>query len=202
MLGLRSQFSFAGLVALAVAVLTLAAAGVVWARQRRSGEIARNPVLTTLAIGWAGAVVAATALPRSWPPVWEGRGDLVLTPGRGGLSDWRVLFDDPNSLAAVLLVANVVLYVPLGYVATLRLGGKLWPAIGACSALAVTIELIQLGFLGRVASIDDLVLNAGGAAVGALGALAWTRRRGPWGRSHPVTPNGDEVQPDMPHLQP
>lgn len=170
MLGFQSQFSFAAAVALATAITTAVAATVVWVRRRRAGSPPHQVVATTLAIGWAGVVVAATALPRSWPPVWEGRGDLVLTPGRGGLSDWRVLFDDPNSLAAVLLVANVVLYIPLGLFTTLHFRGSAVRAIAACCGLASAIELVQLGFLARVASLDDLILNALGAGAGAVGA--------------------------------
>jgi hypothetical protein len=130
-----------------------------------------------LAFGSLVVVVIATALPRHWPP-HLGRGDLVLELGRGGLSDWRVLYEDPNSLSAVLLLANVLLYIPLGFFGVV--GWPRWtPAIWlGCLAVSLLVELAQRVFLDGVASLDDVLLNIGGATIGVvLGAVFVARAR-------------------------
>jgi hypothetical protein len=138
------------------------------------------PTSRVLAVGSAMVIGAAMGLPLSWPPRWEGLGDLVLQPGRGGLSDWRVLFDARESLAALLLVANVLLYIPLSLFATFA-----WPTARSrillgCLALSLLVELVQLILLARVASVDDVLLNMAGAVIGylvALGLLRYQKHR-------------------------
>lgn len=130
-----------------------------------------------LALGSAIVVVIATALPRDWPPRFA-PGDLALELGRGGLSDWRVLYEHPDSLSAVLLLANVLLYIPLaifGVVGWPRHGFLVW---AGCVALSLGVESAQLLFLDGVASTDDVILNVGGATVGAVsGAVLVARGR-------------------------
>ncbi|HEY1221492.1 MAG: VanZ family protein [Bryobacteraceae bacterium] len=75
------------------------------------------------------------------------------------------------------VVINVVLYIPLGAVACLA-----WlprfpraaPAVATafCSALSLSMELLQNYVPGRVTSLSDLATNTVGAAVGAVLALA------------------------------
>lgn len=130
-----------------------------------------------LAVGSAIVVVIATALPRHWPPRFA-PGDLELELGRGGLAAWRVLYENPNSLSAVLLLANVLLYIPLGVFAVVG-----WPRHGfvvwmGCVALSLGVELAQLVLLDGVASTDDVILNVGGATLGTLaGAVIVARGR-------------------------
>jgi glycopeptide antibiotics resistance protein len=66
--------------------------------------------------------------------------------------------------------ANVVLFIPLGVVASLGYAEKRWWQIGIVGlGVSGCIELGQLVFLhNRFASLQDLVTNTGGAVIGAL----------------------------------
>jgi hypothetical protein len=182
MLGLWSNFEAPLQLASTVAFVTVATIAFVALRRRRIGvsweEVAR--------IGLVGSVLVvllATALPRAWPP--GGAGDLVLLPGRGGLADWRVLLEAPSSLAAVLLALNVVLYLPVGLFAGILRPDRPGRVLGGAIGLSVLVEAWQLGVIGRVASTDDVLLNASGAAIG-LGLARWMTSR----RSDDATTSG------------
>jgi hypothetical protein len=182
MRGLWSQFAFSLRISLLVAMATAVTAGVVAIRRRRARRPVLAPTSRVLAVGCAMVVVTAMSLPHTWPPQWEGIGDLVLAPGRGGLSDWRVLIEEPNSLAAVLLVANVLLYIPLSLFSTLAWPGIGGPVLLGCLALSLLVELVQLVLLGRVASVDDVLLNMAGAVIGhaiGVGLLRYRDHRSP-----------------------
>ncbi|WP_285249772.1 VanZ family protein [Pseudarthrobacter sp. fls2-241-R2A-168] len=77
--------------------------------------------------------------------------------------------------------ANVVLFVPVGFVSSLAFRAKRWWQIGAFGLLiSGCIELGQLLFLeNRFASPSDIVTNASGAVIGALLAafVAETQKR-------------------------
>lgn len=77
--------------------------------------------------------------------------------------------------------ANVVLFVPVGFVSRLAFPEKRWWQIGAFGLLVSgCIELGQLLFLhDRFASPSDIVTNTSGAVIGGLVAAlaAQTRRR-------------------------
>jgi glycopeptide antibiotics resistance protein len=80
-----------------------------------------------------------------------------------GAPDWV-------SYTAVEFVANILLFVPLGAIVVLFLGPRRW-WWGALVGFAVSacIEVGQLLFLShRVATINDVVANTGGAFVGAV----------------------------------
>jgi len=70
--------------------------------------------------------------------------------------------------------ANVLLFVPVGFVATLAFTRKSWWQVGAFGlTISGCMEVGQLLFLdNRFASPVDLVTNTGGAVVGALVAKA------------------------------
>jgi len=78
------------------------------------------------------------------------------------------------------LVGNVVLFVPVGaLVAWLARRGRVLVGLAFGMLFSVAIELTQFG-LGRVADIDDVILNTTGALVGAVFAVVWAsavRRR-------------------------
>ncbi|WP_373992539.1 VanZ family protein [Arthrobacter sp. E44] len=75
--------------------------------------------------------------------------------------------------------SNVVIFVPLGFVAALAFPSKRWWQIGAFGLLVSgCIELGQLLFLhGRFASTSDIVTNTLGAVTGALLAT-WATKKG------------------------
>ena len=74
--------------------------------------------------------------------------------------------------------ANVLLFVPLGIVASLAFSKRQWWQIGLFGLLvSVCIELGQLVFLhSRVASLQDVVTNTSGAFIGALLAVYTLKR--------------------------
>lgn len=77
-------------------------------------------------------------------------------------------------------VANILLFIPLAYLATavLTLGVRSWPVRGAaalavtgCSAaLSAAIEFAQIWFWPRTVSLNDIVAESIG---GAIGAVLW-----------------------------
>ena len=75
--------------------------------------------------------------------------------------------------------ANVALFVPLGFVASLAFPQKYWWQVGAFGLIVSgCMELGQLLFLdNRFASFPDLVTNTGGAVIGALLVAMLLKRR-------------------------
>jgi hypothetical protein len=119
------------------------------------------------------AIVAATALPQVWPPRISAGGDLVLELGRGGLREWRAILDSPTSWTSVLLLANVLVYVPFGF-----LGVMAWPhrkglVFAAGVGISLLVEFSHFTISERVASTDDVLLNVLGLSLGwVLGVCA------------------------------
>ncbi|NUU24311.1 MAG: VanZ family protein [Streptomycetaceae bacterium] len=160
------------LVVWAVAVPVLAGAAVWGVRLRvRHGRPYHRALRMTLGeVGVLGGTL---------PWVW-----MILTPrdAPGGVN--LVPFRDivqtlagPPSAAVVQVAANLVVFVPLGFCLPLRVprlaGVRRMLALGA--AVSAALEAAQYAFdLGRVASVDDVVMNATGAALGAA-ALAVAR---------------------------
>lgn len=89
-----------------------------------------------------------------------------------------------GSVAWVNLVGNIAMFVPVGLAIAALARGSFWARLllaTVCGAVLSTgIELIQYTG-GRVADIDDIILNTAGALVGgvagaALGAAGERRR--------------------------
>ncbi len=76
-------------------------------------------------------------------------------------------------------IANVFLYLPFGFCLFLWLNARLrrLPALALATLLgamlSLTIEVAQVYVSARVPSLTDLSLNTVGAAVGAVGGMAW-----------------------------
>jgi VanZ family protein len=77
------------------------------------------------------------------------------------------------------IVANLLLYVPLGLCLTLawparwrRLTAFGW-AVGAGVLLSLTVELLQVHAPARVSSLNDVLLNGAGTAAGAVLAVLY-----------------------------
>jgi hypothetical protein len=184
-MGLWDTFGTPLRLATLAALLTLVAIAVAASRGRR-------PMIAAGRAGLAGSilvVVLATALPRERPFV--GPGERVLALGEGSLDGWRVILDAPGSLAAVVLIASVLLYIPVGF-----FGGLVhpdhpgWVMTGAL-ALSVLVEAWQLWVIGGLASTDDVLLNLVGAAIGFGLALLLHRRLDDDRAHRPATPAGD-----------
>lgn len=84
----------------------------------------------------------------------------------------------PVTLDGLEAVSNVVLFVPFGVLLPLLLARRRWWAVVPVAALASgLIETVQLFLPTRVASVQDVVLNTLGAAVG-LAVVAAVDRHG------------------------
>jgi len=174
---LSSQFGHSLSLAIITAVVVLMTMALVARRVAGEGRPVHPDVFRVAALGWAVVIVVATALPQVWPPRLSADGDLVLEVGRGGLGEWRAILDDPLSWTSFLLVANVAVYVPFGFLGVLG-----WPARAAQVVLAGTVisllvEISHFTLTERVASTDDVILNATGVVLGAALAVAAVRVR-------------------------
>ena len=152
------------MLAIVVALATLVVAITVGIRLARRTRIWLPHVAQILMAGSVVVTVVATALPRE--PRLVGDGDLVLVPGRGGLGNLDQILADPTSLAGLLVLANIVLYLPIAFFAVLGYHAYRRLVLAGCLALSVMVEATQYLALGRVATIDDVILNMLGAALG------------------------------------
>jgi hypothetical protein len=136
------------------------------------------------------AMLIPLALIAFWPtpvdrPVQGLLGDTLSFLHRHGIPGW---FNNQFVEAA----ANVLLFVPVGFVSAFSFPEKRWWQIGALGMLVSgCIELGQLIFLhDRFASPMDITTNMSGAVIGALlSAFAVNRAGGPshYGNEPPVS---------------
>lgn len=194
MIGLRSNFGPSLALTAVTVVVALIAAAIVARRCHHAGLPWLDAAARVLAWGSVAAVIVATALPRRIGI--ETGGDLVLELGRAGLGDWRRFFDDPLSLQSIQLVANMLLYAAAGFTMVVGWYRLRYRVVPICLALSVMIETAQFLVLGRVAALDDVLLNVAGAALGYFAAEVFTRLRlrvrapgaGPAGSESPEGP--------------
>ncbi|MEV6387557.1 VanZ family protein [Nocardia xishanensis] len=140
----------------------------------------RRGVTPELALRYtvAEAGLAGGTLPWVW---------MILTPvaAEGAVSavplrDLVATLGDSPSSAVIQVGANTLLFVPLGFFLPLRLarfaGVARMTLLGA--AVSATLEIAQYVFdLGRISSVDDVLMNAAGAGLGALLAQIHAARR-------------------------
>jgi VanZ like family len=165
-------------IALSALVVVVFSVAAMWVSRRCSaaGRPALVRVARVLALGGLVLIFAATAVPHTWPPRLLRDGEFILTLGDGGLGDWRVVLRDPSSEDAVLFVSNLLLYIPLTLFGTIAFPRRRAAILLGSLALSCLIETIQYRWLGRVAAVDDVVLNMVGAVAGcALGSLIVAR---------------------------
>jgi len=141
----------------------------------RDARQATKHVSRVLAVGAVFVIFVATGLPRDWPLHWGG-GDLKLRLGQGGLGEWRHIINEPNSLAALLIILNVVLYIPLAFFATLGWRRNVLAVLAACLLVSLGVEFAQLVALNGVAATDDVLLNFSGAVGGTIIGVIAVRR--------------------------
>jgi VanZ like protein len=113
------------------------------------------------------------------PFVW-----MVLMPGSGaGVVPGRVSLvplQDLSTMGLLGIVGNLLVLAALGFFAPMR-----FPALASlprilalgagCSVLIETAQYVLQ--LDRVSSVDDVLLNASGAALAALASRRWWRSR-------------------------
>lgn len=126
-----------------------------------------------LLAGYAALVIYASLHP------FEGWRDQGVAPWAFLLAPW------PRHLTRFDVLANLLGYVPLGLLATVALtrggAGRAAPWLGMLlpALLALGLEGVQTYLPRRVPSQADALLNAAGAAAGALLAAALLRGRLP-----------------------
>lgn len=150
---------------------------VIWMARRRIAA-GWNP-----SWAWRASVSEVGIVVGTAPWVWM---IMTPTPGAGGIQ--LVPFRD---LAAVLtgddtlvqLVGNLLVFAALGFFLPIRLrlappGAVVFVVAGIAAALSIVLEELQFALqLGRVSSIDDVILNALGAGLAALLSMHWWRSR-------------------------
>lgn len=117
-------------------------------------------------LAWAGAYALALVVIALWPTHIDSAFDVNQT----FVGQW-LLDRGLTSYEAYWLIefwSNVALYGPLGILAmaiipTLRW----WQAVALAVAVSGTFELLQGLLSGRTASLQDVVANTLGAAIGA-----------------------------------
>ena len=110
--------------------------------------------------GWWVLVIWLVCLP--WPGMtpYAGR-DVQLVPFAGAA-------DRPRDV-----IANVVLFVPFGYLFAAAHPRRGYPTLlVAAAAVSLTAEALQLFSPARFPSATDIFVNTGGALVGGV----WRRR--------------------------
>ena len=128
-----------------------------------------------LLVGATLAVLATTLIGTTSPS-----GQVNLVPGA---SIEAALSEADYRNAVENALGNVLLFVPLGFLAVLALRRGLATVTALAFGLSVLIEVSQLVLGHRWVDIDDVLLNTGGAFLGALATIAVTvRRAGPWPR--------------------
>lgn len=120
-----------------------------------------------VALTYVGFVVYGSLVPLTYRyrPFAEAWAAFLNTPylrlGMGSRADW---------------VANILLYVPLGFLATASLATRIRAApasvavFGLCVLLAIAVEFAQLFFPPRTVSLNDLLAELLG---GGLGIALW-----------------------------
>lgn len=117
---------------------------------------------------------------------------LIVHASLNPFAGWRLpkagVFDFlgvwPRYIVAFDITVNVAAYVPFGLLVGMVLARRLYYpellfAVTAAGALlSFSLETLQSLLPGRIASVVDLLANAGGAGIGALGS--------PWLRYPPV----------------
>ena len=88
-----------------------------------------------------------------------------------------------SALNAYDAAANIVLYIPLGFLLALLGRGRPWRillyAAVVVAAVSASMEVLQLFVPRRWPSVDDLIFNTIGGALGA-GLALWAVRREAW----------------------
>ncbi|WP_196450800.1 VanZ family protein [Planomonospora sp. ID82291] len=131
---------------------------------------------------WRTAAADVGALAGTAPWVW-----MILTPGtaRGvtlvPLADLaRQLAHLPPGAAFVQVGGNLLVFAALGALLPVRSArlASLSAVAGVAAAASATVEILQYGLrLGRVSSVDDVILNTAGAVLAALATRRWWARR-------------------------
>jgi hypothetical protein len=129
-------------------------------------------------VAWWRSAAEIGAVAGTLPWIW-----MILTPGGGPrrvhlvpLRDLAAqLAGDPGT-AVAQVGGNLLVFAALGFFAPIRLAALANPlrlaALGAASSVVVEVTQYALD-LGRVSSVDDVLLNALGAMLAGLASRRW-----------------------------
>jgi glycopeptide antibiotics resistance protein len=129
-------------------------------------------------VGWRDAVAEVVAIGGTLPWLW-----MVLTPlpqkSRLHLVPLHELgwyLSGGLGEGLVQLVGNLAVFAAFGAAAPVRWRLPLWAVALAACAGSVAVETWQyVADIGRVASVDDVILNTVGGVLGALLTSRWWR---------------------------
>lgn len=164
-------FTFNGVMLSMVAALPLSAL-VVWLLARRRRAAGSEP-----AWAWRRSLAEVGMVHGTVPWVW-----LILMPGaRAGEVPGRVSLIpvvDLITMGPLGILGNLMVFAALGFFVPMRFSAPASVprilALGAgCSALVETLQYVLQ--LDRVSSVDDVLVNATGAALAALASRRWWR---------------------------
>ncbi|KOV38307.1 VanZ family protein [Streptomyces sp. H021] len=138
------------------------------ARARRAAGVAAAWPMSLAEVGMVHGTV-----PFVWMILMPGAGAGVV-PGRVSLVPLRDLI----TMAPLGIVGNLLVFASLGFFAPMRFAALASVprvlALGAgCSVLVETAQYVLR--LDRVSSVDDVLVNAAGAALAALASRRWWR---------------------------
>jgi hypothetical protein len=164
-----------------VSILALpVAAAVAWLLQR--ARVRRG---MTSAEAWRTAATEVGMVVGTGPWLW-----MILTPLPGPglvylvpLSDLRNQLHHPPLWVLYQVTGNLLVFAAFGFLGPIRWRiSPLWVVAIAAGASA-TVETLQWALaLGRVASVDDVLVNTTGAGLAALCSRRWWLSRREWRR--------------------
>ena len=163
--------TFNGVVLMTVVTLPLAAL-VVWA-------LAGRRLAVGLTSAWPMSLAEVGMVHGTVPFVW-----MTLMPGSGaGIVPGRlslVPLRDLSTMGLLGVVGNLLVFAALGFFAPMRFAAlaslpRILALAAGCSVLIETAQYVLQ--LDRVSSVDDVLLNAVGAALAALASRPWWRTK-------------------------
>jgi hypothetical protein len=155
---------------LPVVAVSVAALPLVYPLYRaRARGIVRRGVPGSVARRWALAEVGMVAGTLPW--VW-----MILTPASDArelrlapLVDLVQVLADGGFTAVVQVVGNLLVFAAFGFFAPQRWRIGVAGVTAAAAGGSIVVEALQYALaLGRVTSVDDVLLNAAGAGLAAL----------------------------------
>ncbi|MGW6447281.1 VanZ family protein [Lentzea sp. NPDC055074] len=138
--------------------------------------------LTTYPCPWRTAVADVGMVYGTLPWVWI----IMLpgaepgTPGELSLVPFVDLVDLVEHRDAGQIVGNMLVFAALGFFAPQRFAAlrSMWRVLAFAAGCSAFLEVLQFVLrLDRVSSVDDVLLNAVGAALAALASRWWWRPR-------------------------
>jgi VanZ like family len=152
---------------LAVPLAVLAAVALVRLRVHQGDSLARARLRS-----WTETFMVAGTLPWLW---------MILTPLAGAHAvrpvpfvDLLELFAGSPVIAFVQVVGNLLVFAAYGFLAPIRWTITPLAVVATAGLASVTVEAAQyLLDLGRVSSVDDVLLNAAGAGLAAVCSRRW-----------------------------